>query len=47
MGLLLGSLIPAPLPALLAILSRFWWTLADFGSIGLAFALFGRREKEE
>lgn len=47
MGLLLGSLIPAPLPALLAILSRFWWTLADFGSIGLAFALFGRKEKGE
>ncbi|MCB2210127.1 flippase-like domain-containing protein [bacterium] len=47
MGLLLGNLIPAPLPALLAILSRFWWTLADFGSIGLAFALLGRKEKGE
>ncbi len=47
MSLLLGSLIPAPLPALLAILARFWWSLADFGSIGLAFALFGRKEKEE
>lgn len=47
MGLLMGSLIPAPLPALLAILSRFWWTLADFGSIGLAFVLSGRQEKGE
>jgi hypothetical protein len=39
MSLLLSSLLPAPFPALIAIAARFWWSLADFGSIGLAFLL--------
>ncbi len=39
MSLLLSSLIPSPFPALIAIAARFWWSLADFGSIGLAFLL--------
>lgn len=47
MGVLLAGLIPAPLPALVAILARFWWSLADFGSIGLAFLGFGRQGKKE
>lgn len=47
MGLLLGGVMAAPLPALVAILARFWWSLADFGSIGLAFLAFGRRGKKE
>lgn len=44
MGILLTGLIPVPLPALVAILARFWWSLADFGSIGLAFILMGRNK---
>jgi hypothetical protein len=47
MGLLLAEVLAAPLPALVAILARFWWSLADFGSIGLAFLAYGRRGKEE
>jgi hypothetical protein len=47
MGLLLAEVLAAPLPALVAILARFWWSLADLGSIGLAFLAFGRRGKEE
>lgn len=47
MGVLLAGILPVPLPALVAILSRFWWSLADFGSIGLAFLLFGRWGKKD
>jgi len=47
MGLLLSAVLPLPLPALVAILARFWWSLADFGSIGLAFLLFGRLGKKD
>lgn len=47
MGVLLAGILPAPLPALVAILSRFWWSLADFGSIGLAFLAFGLWGKKE
>lgn len=43
MSFLLASLIPAPLPALMSILARFWWSLVEFGSIGLAFLFFRRR----
>jgi len=43
MSFLLASLIAAPLPALLSILARFWWSLAEFGSIGLAFLFFRKR----
>jgi len=41
MGVLLAEVLPVPLPALVAILARFWWSLADFGSIGLAFLAYG------
>ncbi len=46
MGILLTGLIPVPFPALVAIVARFWWSLADFGSIGLAFVLLGRKKKQ-
>ncbi len=47
MGVLLSGILPVPLPALVAIVARFWWSLADFGSIGLAFLAFGRRGNKE
>ena len=47
MGVLLADILPVPLPALVAILARFWWSLADFGSIGLAFLVFGRWGKKD
>ncbi|MBG0771507.1 MAG: hypothetical protein H0S82_07340 [Anaerolineaceae bacterium] len=47
MGVLLAGILPVPLPALVAILARFWWSLADFGSIGLAFLVFGRWGKKD
>ncbi len=47
MGILLAGLIPVPFPALVAILARFWWSLADFGSIGLAFVLLGKKQRED
>jgi hypothetical protein len=39
-GFLLTPLLPEPFPALAAILSRVWWSLADLLSIGMAFLLF-------
>ncbi|MBG0786987.1 MAG: flippase-like domain-containing protein [Anaerolineaceae bacterium] len=47
MGVLLSGILPVPLPALVAIVARFWWSLADFGSIGLAFLVFGRWGKKD
>jgi hypothetical protein len=47
MGVLLSGILPVPLPALVAIVARFWWSLADFGSIGLAFLAFGRWGKKD
>lgn len=40
MGFLLAPLIPDPFPALIAIASRIWWSLADLASIGAAFLFF-------
>ena len=47
MGVLLSGILPVPLPALVAILARFWWSLADFGSIGLAFLVSGLWGKKD
>jgi uncharacterized membrane protein YbhN (UPF0104 family) len=45
MGILLTGLLPVPFPALVAILARFWWSLADFASIGLAFVFLGKKRR--
>ncbi len=39
MQFLLAPFIPLPLPALIAVVARLWWSLADLGSIGLALIL--------
>ena len=43
LALLLASFLPAPLPAVVALLARLWWTLGDVAGVVLAIALSGFR----
>ena len=38
-SILLTPLLPAPLPVLVALLARLWWTLADLFSVTIALLL--------
>lgn len=41
LALLLAPLLPAPLPALVAVVARLWWTLAESISVGIAHLVGG------
>ncbi len=45
MSFLLAPIISPPFPALMAIISRIWWSLADLTSIWIAFVLSRKKKR--